>query len=343
MAENVEFRGKAGEWFGIWIVNVVLTILTVGIYSAWAKVRTKQYFYRNTFVGGRNFDYHATGLQILIGRVIVIIGFVVYSLLAVVPVLAIIMTLALFVAVPFLFYRSLRFNARVTSWSGVRFDFTGTYGGAFKAFMLYPFLTAFSLYLAWPFAERAQSRFVVNNHRLGRSAFEFESPIGPFYKAFGIAIVVFLGAMILVAINVVPVFMAASQGLLLDEQAVMISVFTSMIPAILLFMVAVIVFKTMVRNIVFNAAILDGKHRFSSDLNPFMIAWIALSNTAVVLLTLGLLLPWAQIRMARYVAAHTGFLPEGSLDDFIAHKQAEASAIGDAYTDIEGIELGLGI
>ena len=40
----VEFSGRGGEYFRIWIVNLVLTILTFGIYSAWAKVRTKRYF-----------------------------------------------------------------------------------------------------------------------------------------------------------------------------------------------------------------------------------------------------------------------------------------------------------
>lgn len=50
----------------------MLTILTIGIYSAWAKVRTMKYFYQNTYVPGRNFDYRATGKQILIGRLIVI-------------------------------------------------------------------------------------------------------------------------------------------------------------------------------------------------------------------------------------------------------------------------------
>ena len=33
---RIVFTGKASEYFGIWIVNVLLTILTLGIYSAWA-------------------------------------------------------------------------------------------------------------------------------------------------------------------------------------------------------------------------------------------------------------------------------------------------------------------
>ena len=42
----VQFNGRGGEFFGIWIVNILLSIITLGIYSAWAKVRTKRYFKR---------------------------------------------------------------------------------------------------------------------------------------------------------------------------------------------------------------------------------------------------------------------------------------------------------
>ena len=73
----VKFNGTAKEFFGIWIVNILRSIMTIGIYSAWAKVRTKKYFYQNTYIADRNFNYHATGGQILKGRLIVIGFFVV--------------------------------------------------------------------------------------------------------------------------------------------------------------------------------------------------------------------------------------------------------------------------
>ena len=50
--ERFQFTGKTGEYFGIWIVNLFLTIVTLGIYSAWAKVRKKRYFYANTIIDG---------------------------------------------------------------------------------------------------------------------------------------------------------------------------------------------------------------------------------------------------------------------------------------------------
>ena len=73
-----EFRGNGGEYFRIWIVNLLLTIITLGIYSAWAKVRRMRYFYGNTFVDGQSFEYHGQPLAILKGRLIVVAGYVVF-------------------------------------------------------------------------------------------------------------------------------------------------------------------------------------------------------------------------------------------------------------------------
>jgi len=77
--EPVRFTGKASEYFGIWIVNLLLTIVTIGIYSAWAKVRRLQYFYRHTEVAGSSFDFHGSPVKILIGRVTALILFIAYN------------------------------------------------------------------------------------------------------------------------------------------------------------------------------------------------------------------------------------------------------------------------
>jgi len=75
-----EFTGDGWEYFKIWIVNLLLTILTLGIYSAWAKVRRLHYFYRNTLLAGASFEYHGTPIAILKGRLIAFALFLVYTL-----------------------------------------------------------------------------------------------------------------------------------------------------------------------------------------------------------------------------------------------------------------------
>ena len=53
------FTGSGGEYFRIWLVNVLLSIVTLYVYSAWAKVRTNRYFHGNTVLDGSSFEYHA--------------------------------------------------------------------------------------------------------------------------------------------------------------------------------------------------------------------------------------------------------------------------------------------
>ncbi len=138
---QVAFYGRGGEYFGIWIVNLLLTILTLGIYSAWAKVRKKRYFYGNTELAGDRFEYHAKPKQILIGRIIAVVLFIAWIGLGGIHPYA---QLALFLigisVLPVLVARNLGFDARVSSYRGVRFDFTGTIGRAYLVFLLYPLL-----------------------------------------------------------------------------------------------------------------------------------------------------------------------------------------------------------
>ena len=77
--EQFVFTGAAREFFGIWIVNLFLSIITLGIYSAWATVRKKRYMYGHTWLAGANFEYHGDPIAILKGRVIAFLAFAAYS------------------------------------------------------------------------------------------------------------------------------------------------------------------------------------------------------------------------------------------------------------------------
>jgi uncharacterized membrane protein YjgN (DUF898 family) len=345
--EKFKFTGSAKEWFGVWIVNLLLSIVTIGIYSAWAKVRSKKYFANHTYVSGRNFDYHATGKQILIGRLIVIGGYIIFNIiLMAAPIFGLILMLALICAMPWLIVRSMMFNARMTSFSNVRFNFIGTAGNAFLVFFVYPILTAFTAYTTAPFASRASNKFAINNHRLGTAEFHFESPIGPFYKAFlcALAWVVVAGGLGVVATGLNFLEFAGAMDNLENNPggaASVIGLFYLLF--FVAFLPAVMIYVAMIRNTIYNATTLTGGHKFNSTVSASQFLWLALSNFVIVICTLGLMIPWAQVRMAKYLAENTDLIPGGSLDNFIGQQQSETSAFGDAFTDLEGIDVGLPI
>lgn len=124
-----EFTGSGKEYFKIWIVNLLLTILTLGIYSAWAKVRRLQYFYRNTRLNDTSFEYHGTPKAILKGRLIAVGLFAVYSIAGKVnPFLGVAIGLLMALVMPWLIVRSLRFKLITAAIADCAFPLPATTG-----------------------------------------------------------------------------------------------------------------------------------------------------------------------------------------------------------------------
>ena len=145
--QALKFTGNGFEYFKIWIVNVLLTIVTLTLYHPWAKVRNQRYFYGNTTLQDRNFEYHATGKQLFVGYLISMALLIAYLVLTEFsPTIAGIMILVLFLAVPWIVWRSIMFNMRVSSFSNVRFSFNGTVGGAYYNYLLLPIMVFLAIY-----------------------------------------------------------------------------------------------------------------------------------------------------------------------------------------------------
>ena len=346
---QVRFSGTAREYFGIWIVNFLLSIVTFGIYSGWAKVRNRKYFLGNTTVGGRPFEYHAKGLQILIGRAIVVAALIVLSISSSIsPILNGVLLIALALGLPWLINRGLRFNAAMTSWSNVRFRFEGSYWRALAVFLLYPFLATFSLYLAFPFVARAGNRYMIERHSLGGHRFAFESGIGPFYGAF------LWSAVWVIVVLAVSLGLAAATGLVDSlgravrigqdiDGAIPVAIIAAYVAVFMAFLPLATIYRAFVRNAVYAGITLEGGHRFESTISPPKLIWIAISNAGAIVVSLGMLLPWARIRVARYLCANTLVKPAGSLDEFAGEAETRQSAIGDAFMDIEGVDVGAAV
>jgi uncharacterized membrane protein YjgN (DUF898 family) len=198
----VVFTGKTGEYFGIWIVNLLLSIVTLGIYSAWAKVRRKKYFYNNTLIDGVGFDYHANPINILKGRIIAFVLFVIYSVVSGInPAFGLLMAFILFLALPWIIVRGMMFNARNSSYRGLRFDFNGKYSEAIKIFIGYTFLIIVTLGLAIPFVAQRTKKFVISGHKFGVNNFKMEALVRDFYKIYLVIFIIpLLGIVAAVAI-----------------------------------------------------------------------------------------------------------------------------------------------
>ncbi|MCQ1854627.1 YjgN family protein [Neorhizobium galegae] len=347
--ERASFTGSASEYFGIWIVNVLLTIVTLGIYSAWAKVRRMRYFYGNTVILDRAFEYHATGKQIFIGRLIVIAFLIVINIgTAIFPPIGILTPIVILVALPWLIKRSLRFNARVTSYRNVRFDFVGTAGGAFVAILLGSFVAFISFGILAPLASRWTWRYLFNNLRYGDRPFSSDPQLGRLYGVWILpALIVFLGSIVFGFIAFVVIVGAATvmreSAELTSTQMTVLSIaglYAGVFIYFILYGVAGLFYRAGVRNVAWSAAQLDGRHQLVSDISRLRYAWIAISNVIVTVLTLGLMRPWAAVRMARYVNEHSGIRINGDPGEILSSIEASGAAISAEYMDMEGFDFG---
>src|SRR5688572_15817109 len=76
---KVEFTGSGSEYFRIWIVNLLLTIVTLSLYRPFAKARRLAYFHGNTLVGGQPLGFHGDPWKMLRGYLLMLLFGVAYA------------------------------------------------------------------------------------------------------------------------------------------------------------------------------------------------------------------------------------------------------------------------
>lgn len=335
------FHGNAKEFFGIWIVNVLLTVLTLGVYSAWAKVRTNRYFYGSTQLAGDAFSYHARPMQMLIARIIVVSALVVFGVLTSIQPLLYFLFLPVFLFLfPFLVARSLRFQARVSRWRNIGFDFDTDYGQAFVHVILVPLITTMSFGILAPITTKLTQEWAYNRFSFGDRRFSVALPLSALFALFFALVAIGIVALVIFIAAVVPLLSGSAD---MGEGPATTLLFVAIYGLLILAAVLSLVYRAGVRNIVFNHMLLDLKHRFRSTISKRRFAWIVVSNLIVTALTLGLMHPWAKVRLTRYVASCTYVLPGGPLDDFVESVKETQGVIGEEYVEVESIDIGVGL
>lgn len=350
--EQFTFTGTTREYFGIWIVNILLTIVTLGIYSAWAKVRRKRYFYGNCWLAGSTFEYHARPVTILIGRIIVVAFLVGYNLaVQFLPLVGALLGVAFLFAIPWFVMRGLKFNARVTSYRNIRFDFAGGYWGAFLAYVLGGVLTWSTLGLLAPIASQWMWNYTLGNLRYGDRPIACDPRLEKLYGQWLLPfLTLVIGSIAMTIIGVGLFFALTALGLEFaqleeGEEALpfflfLVGIYAAFIPFFLLFSIAGLLYQSGVRNVALNETIIDSRHLMASNLHRGRYTWIAVTNFLATVFSLGLARPWAAIRMTHYLAQCTAIHATGSFDQYLGQISDEGAAVGSEFMDIEGLDFG---
>ncbi|MEN5018193.1 YjgN family protein [Erwinia sp. Eh17-17] len=383
----VLFHGRSGEYFSIWLVNALLTLVTLGIYSAWATVRRRRYFFGNTEIAGDRFDYHARPVDILKGRIIVFVGLVLFFILSsVLPAISLVFLLAFCALIPWIIIRSWRYNALMSSFRGVRFNYLCRVGRAYWTMYLCPMLLIVALYVVMALIGMAAINignisvalilgiigFVaflagmaavhgtvaalnhdlyINNMSYGSLPFKAELSKKAFIKMVLISFLIMLPFLIisgmLIGTLFVSIFYSIAMGVT-DPEMLNSLMAGNMLNIFLTFLV--LLFGTLVssaylvvaqRNYVFGQTKLGEKLRLKSTMSTGSFLGLTLTNTLIVIFTLGLGTPVAEVRLARYMAKSTELEGDISLLDVQAHNEGAGTAVAEEVAAAFDLNVGI--
>lgn len=354
---NIEFRGSAREYFRIWAVNLCLTLLTFGIFSAWAKVRKKRYFYSHTTLDNTPFQYLGQPLPILKGRIVAVILFLTWylsshfftNLMPVVIVLGVVLA-------PWIMVRSAAFNARYSAFRNMTFSFNANYlSGCLTlyAWGLIPLIliggfvlwrweeprlfgvaaAAFAFYM--PFWLARIKRFLVQRTEFGAIPGELSITGGNFYFIYFKAGLIVTGLTILA--GGLAFALGKFAGDLLSDGAKPI---LALLPFYLAYVVAYAYSQAKTGNLVWNNMQL-GPLRFQSILTGRGLVWLYLTNGLAILISFGLLIPWAVVRSFRYRAERLRGLMQGEWSAFHGSEASSVQAAGAEVGEMFDLDFSL--
>jgi uncharacterized membrane protein YjgN (DUF898 family) len=350
---DLAFHGSARDYFRIWIVNLCLSLVTLGIFSAWAKVRKKRYMYSHTTLGGTPFQYLARPEPILKGRIIAVGGFILYYLSShfVTTLFPYVMTAGM-VAAPWVLSRSAAFKARYSAFRNMTFYFDGTYWGAFKTLYAWGIVPAFvvasvlstmghmvplgiasavfSFHFPW-FLRRINA-YIVEHTAYGGKKGDFSATGGQFFGVYFTSGLIILAIAVPAIVIISVIFRSANNFQLFA--------FLVTLPVYLGYVIGYAFVKARSGNIAWNH-IRIGSLYFKSTLRTGDLVKLYITNAIGIIASLGLLIPWAVIRTLRYRVEKMRVLHTGTLTQFRGSEKRNVAAAGAEAIDIFDLDLAL--
>jgi len=333
---QIEFLGDSKDYAKIWFINLLFTVLTLGIYSPWAKVRARRYMYGNTIIDGHHFDFTADPKVILRGRIFMALLMVSLYIGAYLNPAIIILGFLIFMIIsPWAIVKSMSFNLKHTTHRGLRFGFKGQTSELFGIYLKGTLLQVVTLGLYIPIFILNLIAFKFENTQFGNEQLKFERRPG-FYKIYLKAGLMYFGFFILLITLIVASIKDGAHGEP-PEQPIWIQMFTYLLIALITAYI-----KGNTFNYVIGSLSSPGLS-FSSTLKVSELIKMYITNLLAIVFTFGLATPWAMLRLYRYKAeSMTVHVTDPMLFERLEQaRQGEGSALGDAAADFMDLEVGI--
>ncbi len=361
---GVQFTGSGSEYFRIWIVNLLLTLITFTLYWPFARARRLAYFQNNTLVGHDPLGFHGDPWKMFRGYLLMLLfGVSYWAVSNFAPAFAWMPLLLLAVLWPALWRAALQFRLRNTSWRGVRMGFDGDLKGAYLCMLpvfipvvlfglvvalaatgaqraggMLGALTILILTAMSPWLLARIKRYQHGGYAFAQERTHLKAGVGAFYgfslRVMGVSL---LGSVLLAAVaGLVAMALGGSQG------AAFVAVPALLALAYLVFPLVLMPYTTSrLQNLLWGHT-RSQRIRFNSQLRFVPLMSLTAKNWLFVALTLGLYWPFAKVSTARMRLQAMEVAVHGDVNAWLARVQGgDKGIVGDAAGDFFGIDMGL--
>lgn len=355
---RTHFHGTGGSLFGIHLVNALLTLVTIGLYYYWAKVRVRGYLFSQTEFAGDRFSYHGNARELIHGAVkaTLVFGLPYYALsnagpflkssVAVNVGLQVMAWLLLLLFIPVAIVGARRYRLTRTSWRGIRFSFQGKAWDFVKLWLSGYALTGLSFGLYYPYFSIKKQAFLTQHSYFGNEPFRFSGDGARLFRPFLTIYFIAAASSALAASALyfaVGPLLAGSLELAGDRAkaiTAVIALTVSLIVGALVFRLLLLPYSVTEQRYCWEQTSI-GPSSFRLPISTWPYLKLKLINFMLAVGTLGLAWPWITIRNIRFI---TDQLTLTGIDNFDAVVQAYDAAppIGeglDGFLDT-GFDLG---
>jgi uncharacterized membrane protein YjgN (DUF898 family) len=333
MPVHVTWAGNPWSLFGLCLLNILLIIITAGIYWFWARTEYRRYMWQMVRINGEPLEYTGKGSEILI-------GYLKLFLFVLLPVIAIVAgaqlafgpgsaasAAATFIVYISLFclyfagvFRAHRYILSRTRWRGIAFGLGGDARAYAWTSIWTAFLSGLTLGWIWPWRLMALRRRLTSAMSFGSVPFRFEGSSGSLYGAFAflwLSLVAAYGAIFAIQIAIMRVQMqqpAPQQRLPIRWDTVPHMAVWIILAAIPVILAALSLFEARKLNVFAKSTKISS---LAFDLNAgwLSVFWLTFSNLCILILSIGILRPITQARRLRYLVTRLELTGQADLDE----------------------------
>ena len=330
---SFKFLGSGTEYFPIWVSNFFLSIITLGFYTPWAKVRAQRYFYSRTILDNHNFSYMGDPKKILVGRLILaIIAIIVFlnNILGFIPLRTyLLLILVGLLILPFIVWKSANFNFSNSSYRGIFFSLDLKLSKVYKwaFFTVLKILFTFGILLTT--LSYQYRSFFLSHLQFGKTKFSHRSSqIAVLRKIVPLALLLGFALMIisLVVFRITPDVFATESALNWAGFLTFLAIADSITAQYLFDYLEI------------------GPIQFRARFDKWQLARLYLKAGIYSFFTLGFAWPWVRIEILRYKLEQiTVYAPEGALEQFVCNEEnlLNKKVAGGFATEFFEFDLGI--